>query len=243
MINKNYLIILGCFFYTFVSADEAPNRIGYAYDKNTKELIYTESHFEIIDKGLVENSKVIYKDPMDNIFAHKTANFSVNPFMPEFSLNNNRTGHKEETQYIQIEYKVIFTKSSKEPLKNSLLELPKNGISDAGFDNFIVEHWDELISGDVLKRDFLIPSMMGFVKFRIYQDKIVDEEGESLRIINIEPNNFLIRTFAGTTKLFYESNEPNLRRFDGVSNMRDSNGNNYKVVINYVESQPVLYNQ
>jgi hypothetical protein len=74
---------------------------------------------------------------------------------------------------------------------------------------------------------------MKFVKFRIYQDKTIDENGQPLRIINIEPDSFLIRAFAGTTKLYYDKETPNLRKFDGVSNMRNSNGDNYKVMIRY----------
>lgn len=243
MLNKIHFPILSYLFFSTLSAEEIPSRIGYAYDKTSKELVYTESHFESIDNGLIEYSQVIYKDPMDNIIASKTADFSINPFMPEFSLINKKTGHKEETNYVKSEYKVIFTKSNNDSPKNSLLELPLNGISDAGFDNFIIEHWDELISGSVLKREFLIPSMMEFVNFRIYQDRLVDEAGKSLRVINIEPDNFLIRAFAGTTRLFYDSMEPKLKRFDGVSNMRDKNGNNYKVVIDYKENQQVVSNQ
>ncbi|MGB1801015.1 MAG: hypothetical protein ACPHLK_09330 [Gammaproteobacteria bacterium] len=238
MLSKLLLFLISSLMVTSVLAEDAPSRIGYAFDKKTDELVYTESHYENISAGLVEKSEVIYKDPSSNIIAKKTANFAVDPFMPEFSLVNNKTGHREQTEYIEKKsqekkYKVLFTKTSKGPVKDKTLALPEKGISDAGFDNFIVEHWDELKAGEVLIREFLIPSQMDFIKFKIYQDSITEIDNEKLRVINIEPKSFLIRAFAGTTKLYYSENKPELKRFDGVSNMRDANGDNYKVVIKY----------
>ena len=230
-----------------VFAEDTPSRIGYAFDKKTDELLYTESHYENISDGLVEKSQVIYKDPLSNIIAKKTTNFSIDPFMPEFSLVNQKTGHREQTEYIEKKsqekkYKVLFTKTSKAPVKDEVLALPEKGISDAGFDNFIVEHWDELKAGEVLVRDFLIPSQMDFIKFKIYQDSVTDIDGKKLRVINIQPKSLLIRAFAGTTKLYYSENSPDLKRFDGVSNMRDGSGDNYKVVIKYENKVQLVSN-
>lgn len=223
-----------------VNAEEILTRIGYAHDKSTSELVYTENHYEKYTDGMILKSRVVYKDTSDNVFAEKTVDFTNNKFMPEFSLNNSANGHKEETRYKQSQYEVVFSETKTGPEKDALLSYPEDGISDAGFDNFIIEHWDELVSGEVFKREFLIPSMMDFIKFKIYQDDVVDEEGESLRLINIEPANFLIRAFAGTTKLYYDTDAPKLRRFDGVSNMRDAKGDNYKVVIKYRDGEQQL---
>jgi hypothetical protein len=228
------LICIG-FIEMTVSAEETQSRIGYAYDKETNELVYTEDHNEEYVNGLIYKSHVIYKDVSEKIIAKKTVDFSNNPYMPEFALNNTETGHKEITRFIQSEYEVVFSKLKSEPEKVARLNLPVDGISDAGFDNFIIKHWNELIAGEMFRREFLIPSMMDFIKFRIYQDKITDDEGQSLRIINIEPDSFLIRAFAGTTKLSYDRERPKLRKFDGVSNMRDLNGDNFKVTIRYEE--------
>jgi hypothetical protein len=61
----------------------------------------------------------------------------------------------------------------------------------------------------------------------------LNKEGQSLRLINIEPNSFFVRVIAGKIKLYYDIDEPILRVFEGVSNMRDSKGDNYDVFIKY----------
>ncbi|MFT5426315.1 MAG: hypothetical protein ACI9ZT_001256 [Gammaproteobacteria bacterium] len=233
------LIVLVCLnlIMMFAYAEEGRTRIGYAYDKQTEKLVYIENHFEEYVDGMILTSRVIYTDSSEKIIASKTVDFSNNEFMPEFALQNSETGHKEITRFVQSEYEITFSKKGTAEEEEARLSYPADGISDAGFDNFIIKHWDELTAGEVFKRNFLIPSMLNFIKFRIYQDEIIDEEGQSLRVINIEPDSFFIRVFAGTTKLFYDKAQPKLRKFDGISNMRDSNGANYKVTIKYEEAK------
>ncbi len=226
----------------FAKAEEVQTRVGYAYDNQSNELVYTENHFEEYNDGLILKSQVIYKDPSDKVIARKIVDFSNNPFMPEFALTNIETGHKEATRFIQSEYEVVFSKMRTEPEEIARLNMPEEGISDAGFDNFIIKHWADLIAGEKYKREFLIPSMMNFINFRIYQDKIIDENGQLLRVINIEPDSFFIRAFAGTTRLYYDNEKPKLRKFDGVSNMRDNNGDNYNVMIRYEELNKLAAN-
>lgn len=242
MLHKISLYLCLALMSLFVYAEEIPTRVGYAYDKQTNELIYTENHFEKFNDNLIAKSKVIYKDAKSSVIGNKTVDFSKNNFMPEFNLRNDLTGHVEATRFIENKYQVTFSKLENEAKKEALLKFPENGISDAGFDNFIIKHWTELIEGKVYVREFLIPSMMDFIKFRIYQDGIVDNDNKLLRVINIEPDSFFIRAFAGTTRLYYEKSRPALRKFDGVSNMRDSKGNNLKVTIRYEETQNLALN-
>ena len=220
-----------------VFADNGLTRIGNAYDGDSNQLLYTENHYETFNEGVLLRSEVIYKDVEENIIAKKTADFSDSQFMPEFALENLMTGHKEETRYIENKYEVIFSESRAKTQKESLIKFKDGSISDAGFDNFIIVHWDELVAGKKFKREFLVPSMLDFINFRIYQEAIVDKDGQLLRLINIEPDSFFVRVIAGTLKLYYDKNEPALRIFEGVSNMRDIKGDNFNVVIKYKDVQ------
>jgi hypothetical protein len=228
-----------------VFAGDSPTRVGYAYDRDTDNLLYTENHYETFNDGVLLRSEVIYKDIDENIIAKKTADFSTSQFMPEFSLENIKTGHKEKTRYTENKYEVIFSESQAETQKEALIKYKEDSISDAGFDNFIIAHWDELKAGKKFKREFLVPSMLDFMNFRIYQETVVDKNGRTLRLINIEPNSFFVRVIAGTLKLYYDNNKPALRIFEGVSNMRDYKGDNFNVVIKYknVEQQTLTANK
>ena len=57
--------------------------------------------------------------------------------------------------------------------------------------------------------------------------------GEKQRAFRIEPNNFLVRSIAGSTELLYEHDGPHLLEYKGVSNIRGDDGKNLRVVIKY----------
>lgn len=242
---KPLILTLMSLWVVFALADDHMTRIGYAFDSDTNQLLYTESHHEKYSDGLIKLSEVIYRDTEENIFARKVADFSRSQFMPEFALKNILTGHKEKTRYIEEKYEVIFSQSKNNPEKESQISYKENAISDAGFDNFIIKHWDEIISGEKYKRYFLVPSMQDFLSFRIYQNTIIEKDGRKLRLINIEPDSFFVRMIAGTLKLYYDFDKPALRIFEGVSNLRDEKGNNYNVVIKYedVKTQALKANK
>jgi len=221
------------FFISFVLAERTHTRTGYAYDQKTNDLIYSEIHYEKYKNGLILHSNVIYKNPESNVIARKRVDFIRNSFLPEFSLQNNFTGHLEITSYAGDKYKIIFVALQGQAEQTATIEYPSDAVGDAGFDNLIIRYWQQIITGEVLRRDFLVPSMLDFVKFRIYQKGLVDENGQFLRVIHVEPDNFFVRAFATRIKLYYDKNAPRLRRFEGISNIRDKQGDNYHVIIRY----------
>ncbi len=233
---RNLLVLISILSYQATFAENDLTRVGYAYDLEDKGLLYSEYHYESINQDLVRQSSVIYKDSKGEVFAEKKVNFEIRPFLPEFKLMNEATGHLESTAYIKNEYKVRFLEKVNDKLKEKLLNYSEDAISDAGFDNFVMSHWQQIISGEQFTRDFLIPGMLRFFKFRIYQKEIAEEAGEKYRVLVIEPDSFLIRQFTRASRLYYAFDKPELKRFEGISNMRDAEGKNYTVLIKYETS-------
>jgi len=206
-------------------------RVGYAYKIDSKELLYTETHNEIWKDGLIVSDKVVYRDAQGNVFAEKQVDFRNNRFAPDFTLKNQRTGHLEAGSNKRDDYEIEFRPVDTADKKTEVVDLPSNAIADAGFDEFIIRNWDEIIAGKTLRRDFLIPSMFGFYDFRIYQSDVLEKENQKRRVINVESNNFFYRLLGAKTQLEYAYDEPSLKTFTGVSNMRDEEGNNLNVRI------------
>lgn len=222
------------------SAEQQLTRIGYAHSQDNDVLLYTEHHHEMFIGDIVVESKVKYNDAAGITFAEKNLDFRRNSFLPEFSLTNASTGHQESTRYLDDAYEVRFTQASDEPSKIKQLEYSSDAVSDAGFDNFIINHWQEIISAKKFTRDFLIPGLLRFIKFRIYQEQVIEQSGQKYRVLHIEPANILFRTIGGTSRLFYDFDKPVLKRFQGISNVRDEKGDNYKVVIHYHAQLPAI---
>lgn len=206
-------------------------RIGYARDINTGELIYTETHNEVFENGRIVSDTVTYKDADGQVIAEKEVDYTAAVTMPDFSLVNYVTGHKESASKQQQELEVMFARNDQDDKEIKIIPLPEQGIIDAGFDRFVSENWDELSSGQKLVRKMLIPSMKKFIDFRIYQAELNEQENK--RLLKVEPNSVLFRFLAEPLKLEYAVDEPRLISFTGTGNMRDEKGENLQVNITF----------
>lgn len=215
-----------------VSASDISMRVGYAYDIKSSKLLYVESHFEIYQDNLLQSSRVVYTDVEDNIIAKKNLDFTHHLFMPEFSLSNLQTGHSETANIEQQRYQLAFSNSSLENDRQGTIKLPSDGISDAGFDNFIKQHWDELEDGEIFTQRFLVPELMRFIRFEMSMKQSIDARGIELHQLTIKPANPLLRALSGPIRLYYQQDQQ-LVRYEGLSNLRDAEGDNYRVTIHY----------
>ena len=139
------LILLVFFSFSVIAETETRTRVGKAFDLNTGELIYTESHNETYKAGIIISDEVIYRDTSNNIIAIKKVDYSNGMIMPDFMLKNMETGHIESALKEADRLKVVFSKNKNDLKKESVIPLPDKAIIDAGFDQFIIEHWDEIM--------------------------------------------------------------------------------------------------
>ncbi|MEQ8288667.1 MAG: hypothetical protein RIB78_02975 [Gammaproteobacteria bacterium] len=210
---------------------QVSERVGYAYDIDSGELLYSESHYETFQDGRIVSDKVTYRDTEGNVFAEKEVDYSGSPVMPDFNLQNFATGHQEIASKLESELRVVFTPNEETSPQSETIPLPEQGIIDAGFDRFIVEHWQELVEGKQMVRKMLIPSLKKFIDFRIYQSRVDSESGK--RELTVEPNSVLIRFLADPLLLEYELDQPRLLSYEGKSNMRNEKGDNLLVRIDF----------
>lgn len=245
MLNKTWrpalmAIAFAYFFFSLSAlADETMReRVGYAYAAGSGELIYTEHHQEWWKGNRILRDTVTYRDPEGSVIGEKHVDFRTGDDAPEFLLRNIRTGHSEGARAKSKQLEVSFKQAQGAPLKSEALNLPKGAIVDAGFDRFVENNWDALMRGDTFVRPFLIPSRLQFMDFRIRRvDDGRDPERATFEMAIDSP---LVRLFAPSIKVAYQTNGRTLLEYDGVSNMRNSDGENLDVKIRFNPARSVV---
>ena len=166
-------VIYSTVFNTSVAADsEIPTYfIGYAYDIDSKKLVYSEHH-QYVTPTL---HKVEYKEPSGEIFATKTIDYSQSYFAPDFTQHNLRNGEKvsvyrEGSVNGKIKYAIKYQENSKEDSESNSLKLRPRMVIDAGFDHFITKNWDALLSQESLTIDYLIPSALDHYELTVKEN-------------------------------------------------------------------------
>lgn len=209
---------------------EIRERVGYAYDKQTGEFLYSETHREVMKNGRLVSNTIAYRDLDGELFAEKYIDFQKSLVMPDFHLVNSENGHVEGARGGVDQLKVHFRQLSDSSVLEAFVETPANGIVDAGFDHFIEQNWTLLVNGELLEREFLIPSQLEFYTFRIgrTQTERPNEVAFKLGIKSI-----LLQIFVPPVLVYYDEQTRSLLRYEGISNLRNSDGENFDVRIEF----------
>ena len=209
---------------------EVSQRVGYAYDKQTGRFLYSETHHEILRDGRPIENTVVYRDDEGRVFAQKRVDFHKSQVMPDFQLVNTDNGHVEGARGGETRLSIHFQRRSDSEVRKASVEIPGNGIVDAGFDRFIEQNWAALSDGTVLEREFLIPSQLEFYTFEIA--KISSPESAEMAF-RLQIKSLILQMFVPSVRVYYDMQTRSLLRYEGISNIRNNAGENFDVRIEF----------
>ena len=211
------------------SASAAQHYNGDAYDLDSGRLLYHESHFLFEDNGVHERL-VLYRCPDGRAFARKIVRDDGHAQAPDFDMRDARTGYREGVRRQNGKRVVYVQRGADHALKSAPLDLPPDGVIDAGFDVYVHRHWDALSRGETLRFSFLVPSKRKFYTFKL---KRLDSDSTAgilaLRLSLGAWYAFL----APHIDVRYQRKTRRLLHFAGLSNVRDTHLENYGVRLTF----------
>jgi hypothetical protein len=127
---------------------------------------------------------------------------------------------------------VYVQRTATQPEQADPLQLPADGVIDTGFEAFARLHWDELVRGDTLPFDYLVPSRRKFFAFNVVKIDLPTAPPGSvtLRLASTSWLSFLLPHI----DVSYDLQTRRLVHYEGLSNVRDvKTGKNYRVHYEY----------
>ena len=108
---------------------------------------------------------------------------------------------------------------------------------DAGFDNFVRLHWEELSAGKTLSVNFASIAHQKVLPLRVSlqpEDKCAEKSPSPAQAscFVVEVDNMFLRLLLGNIKLTYDS-QHRLQRFDGTVNINNDDEDSQSAVIDY----------
>jgi hypothetical protein len=120
-------------------------------------------------------------------------------------------------------------------MESETLSVPGTLVADAGFDSFVRERWAQLLEGDKLRFDFLVPSRLDFLSLKVQRLRADTEDGVPAQVFRLSLSGVL-GWFLDGIDVWYADDDRSLLRFDGLSNVRDERGENYTARIRFPRS-------
>lgn len=202
---------------------------GNAYDLGSGALLYRESHYQFVVDGAAQGL-VLYRCPDGRPFARKQLRDDGDAQAPDFDMIDARLNYHEGVRRHGDRREVYVQRTAEVPEQMESLAVPPNAVIDAGFDEFVRQHWDALAGGSSLSVQFLVPSRRVFYPFKVQKmENAANPTALTLRLSLSGWYAFLLPHI----DVVYDHANRRLLRYEGVSNVRDAAGKSYKVRIEF----------
>ncbi len=206
--------------------------IGEAFDQNTNELLYSETHCVSQDALTRE---VLYRNTEEQLIAYKVLRYDSGPMTPSFEQRNLYSNEIVAIAWQRGTILVTAREDTADGKARSVSLLPGTDspiVIDAGFDAFVTGNWDSLVDGEKKRFQFPVAAREALVELRI-ESAPCSYDTETDQCFTLEVDHWLISMVADAIELGYNSQLQRLARFRGVSNISDGAGAGLVVDIHY----------
>jgi hypothetical protein len=226
--------------------------VGEAFSLKNRTLIYREYHR--IDQ---DHHTVTYADPEGQVFSTKNIDYSSNDEAPAFMQFNQWSGEQVSAELTDRGLTLRYSKPEKNISKQETLANSKTLIVDAGFNHYIQNNWQALLSGQSYDFDYALADRLDLIALTIKRhacakspvstqtSELVGKDrnnhnhnhnnhnSDNKVCFRIGAKNRLIGWLMGPLLLEYQQENQQLLRFTGLANINDSKGKGLKVDIHY----------
>lgn len=227
---------------------------GVAVNIDNGEVAYSELH-HCNDGRTV--CRIQYQDAQGQLIIDKYLNYGVDASAPDFMQLDIRSGNfvgseRQGDKTVFLSAKAADSQSNidrranaqPKDVKKTIVETKASLVIDAGFDNFIRQHWQRLTAGDSMSFAFALPSRGSAVSMSIKQlnnkkcTALLSGQAESTEQVSaecfeIKPKSLLFSVFLKPIKIAYDSSSKKLLAFKGLTSIKDANNKPQTVLIRY----------
>lgn len=210
---------------------------GTAVARRTSQFLYTEQHVLLYQGGRLAERAVLYTCRDGTPFARKIVSY-VDRLAPDFSLDDVASG---EHSGIRSEAggRAVYYRAGNDAVEK-VGPLPRHPglIADAGFDEFVQSHWQQLLEDQALQVRFLVPTRLDDYAFQVQHVRSERFQGIPAEVFRLRLSG-LWGWFLPGIDVYYGARDRVLLHYDGLSDLRDAAGDNYltKITFNPADRQ------
>ncbi|WP_430460035.1 hypothetical protein ACQUQU_12545 [Thalassolituus sp. LLYu03] len=215
--------------------------VGEARRLDGGELLYREFHQLTLAgadphsaDGMNNTSRpltrhVEYRAPDGTLIARKINDYRDSPLLPDFTLEDDRRGYREQLTVRDGELTMAFAEGGSAESVKRFRRLPELAVADAGFDELVRSQWPRLLLGRSLTFEFASVARQDFIAFEV-QKKSESADRLTLAMSLASP---WLTWLLDDIELEYDKNTRRLLVYRGLTNITDASGAYYSAEIRY----------
>jgi hypothetical protein len=196
-----------------------------AHRPGSDSELYVEQHWIRSEGGRPLERLVLYRCPDGIAFGRKHVDYHDSLTAPNFALDDRRSGYREglRSRPRAGAPALLFFRANGRTAERSASLAAGPVVADAGFDEFIRQHWQPLVAGKSLALEFAVPSRLRSMGFSISRAGSTRIGGEDAWVFRLRLSG-LLGLIAPAIDVSYGQQSRRLLRFEGLSNLRDDRG-------------------
>ena len=204
---------------------------GTARVRHSDRFLYGERHVLHIESGRITERTVLYTCDDGRPFARKQVRY-VNPTAPDFLFEDLRSGVREGVRSGAAGRQVFIRDQANAAERSGPLPDVPALVADAGFDEFVQQNWMRLVRDETVQMRFLVTTRLTDYAFQVQRLRHEDFHGVPTEVFRLRLSGFW-GWFLPGIDVRYDTAQRTLLHYDGVSNLRDAGGDNFKVDIDF----------
>jgi len=223
MVTARTLLVLGLLSASLPAQAALGFQEASARDPDSGDLLYTEHHLLRQQDQQLRQRLVVYRCADGTAFARKRIDYAGSALAPAFHFEDARLGYREGLRRGPGGQELWVQRSPGDAERSASLDAGTALVADAGFDEFVRRQWQPLLAGDAVKLQFAVPSRLDSYDFTVRRrgsDRVAGEDAEVFRL----RLGGLLGLLAPHIDVAYARDSRRLLRFEGLSNLRDEDG-------------------
>jgi hypothetical protein len=204
---------------------------GTATALRSGKFLYNERHVLQYRDGKIAARVVLYTCRDGAAFARKTVSY-VDALAPDFLLEDASSGMREGIRSVGNTRQVFFRGDGAASEKSGALPDVPGLVADAGFDTFLRLHWDALVNGNALGMNFVVPSRLNDIGFKVQHVRSDQVDGVPVEVFRLKLSGIL-GWFVSGIDGYYSASDHTLIRYVGLSDLRDAANDNFQAQIDF----------
>lgn len=196
-------------------------------------VAYREVHWQR-GAGDAAERWVQYLCPDGLPFARKHMQVNGSAQAPSYRWEDRRSGQAASVAatggVVQLNWKEDATAKT----RAQRLPLPADAVIDAGFDAAVRAHWQQLMQGERLNLQFLVPSRQRYYPVQVQRVGSIRWQGLDAQSIQVQLDAWY-GAVAPRLALVYADADRRLLEFHGTSNLRDARGDYPVVTVRFAQ--------
>jgi len=186
-----------------------------------------------VREGRTVGYRSLAKSPSGATLLKTSSKPTANPLIPDYTVEDPRTGLMLRARPVAGGVELRHREKRGAKTERKIVKPPSPAVNGAGLPVLLGRRLEQLAAGRTVAFALTAPSRLDWYRFQAVGKGRRKVGGVETVVVVVKPQSRFLRVFAGEMRFFIAPTTRRVMRYEGIANVRDDDGDRYKVRLTY----------